>query len=315
MPMSQMGEFSLYITKIGLEQGVVVSYLYPIVATATVITSFIAPYIIRSADSIADYIDRHSPKMLNAYVTRLSEWLETLRTNMGSDSVASHITRHTVRTIAINIVIVVVIASLGNFVFPYMESIAGFLNLRRDAVGLILGLLLLMLCIPFLWTIWKNVRNLADEAAALVLSKRLSLKARRLQALRVVMRDSIVMMLTVLIGLWFIPFFSGMITIGSLAIVMPAFLVTMIIYLVLRSVFDIHDQMERAFSRALIGKEHSSVSGDTGLSGVFRKLVYGSVGIIRIAVTGKTHSERQYTDNGPMRNTDDSSKGESEKRD
>jgi CPA2 family monovalent cation:H+ antiporter-2 len=315
MPMSQMGEFSLYITKIGLEQGVVVSYLYPIVATATVITSFIAPYIIRSADSIADYIDRHSPKMLNAYVTRLSEWLETLRTNMGSDSVASHITRHTVRTIAINIVIVVVIASLGNFVFPYMESIAGFLNLRRDAVGLILGLLLLMLCIPFLWTIWKNVRNLADEAAALVLSKRLSLKARRLQALRVVMRDSIVMMLTVLIGLWFIPFFSGMITIGSLAIVMPAFLVAMIIYLVLRSVFDIHDQMERAFSRALIGKEHSSVSGDTGLSGVFRKLVYGSVGIIRIAVTGKTHSERQDIDNGPVRNTDDSSKGESEKRD
>lgn len=315
MPMSQMGEFSLYITKIGIEQGVVLSYLYPVVATATVITSFIAPYIIRSADSIADYIDRHSPKLLNTYVTRLSEWLETLRTNMGSDSVASHITQHTVRTIAINIVIVVVLASLGNFAFPYVESIAGFFDIRRDIVGLILGLLLLMLCVPFIGAIWKNVRNLADEAAALVLSKRLSSKARRLQALRVVMRDSIVMMLTVLIGLWFIPFFSGLIKIGSLAIVVPAFLATMIIYLVLRSVFDIHDQMERAFSRALIGKEHSSVSGGTGLSGLLRKLAYSFVGIIRIAVTGKTHSERQHTDNGPVRNTDDGSEGESEKRD
>jgi CPA2 family monovalent cation:H+ antiporter-2 len=302
MPMSQMGEFSLYITKIGIEHGVVMSYLYPIVALATAITSFIAPYIIRSADSIADYIDRHSPKLLSTYVTRLSEWLETLRTSMSSDSVVSHITQHAVRTIAINIVIVIVLASLGNFAFPYVEDVAVFLGLRHDVIGLILGLLLMMFCIPSFWTIWKSVRNLANEAAALVLSKRLSLKARRLQALRIVMRDSIVLILTVLMGLWFIPFFSGLITIGSLAIVVPVFLGTLILYLVLRSLFDIHDQMERAFSRALIGKEHTSMPGGTGLSVAIRKIVYSAVGVVRLAVTGRIHSETSIPDEERSKN-------------
>lgn len=308
MPMSQMGEFSLYITKIGIEHGVIMSYLYPIVAMATAITSFIAPYIIRSADSIADYIDDNSPKLLNTYVTRLSEWLETLRTSMASDSVVSHITRHAVRSIAINIVIVIVLASLGNFAFPYVENVAVFCGLRRDVIGLILGLLLLMFCIPSFWTIWKNVRNLANEAAALVLSKRLSLKARRLQALRVIMRDSIVLLLTVLMGLWFIPFFSGLITIGSLAIVVPVFLCTLILYLVLRSVFDIHDQMERAFSRVLIGKEHSSMPGGTGLSGALKKVISAAVGVVRIAVTGRVRTEKSGTGEEQTQNADDSNK-------
>jgi CPA2 family monovalent cation:H+ antiporter-2 len=291
VPMSQMGEFSLYITKIGIEHGVVLSYLYPIVAMATAITSFVAPYMIRSADSISDFIDDHSSRLLHAYVSRLSEWLETLRTGMASDSIVSHISRHAIRSITINIVIVIVLASMSNFAFPYVEDVAAFFGLRRDIVGLILGLLLLTLCIPSFWTIWKNVRNLADEAAALVLSKRLSLKTWRLQALRIIMRDSIVLMLTVLMGLWFIPFFSGLITIGSLAILVPAFLCTLILYMVLRSAFDIHDQMERAFSRVLMGKEQSSVSGETGLSGTMKKVIHGMVNIVRIAVTGKVHSD------------------------
>ena len=285
IPMSQMGEFSLYITKVGIESGVVMSYVYPVVALATAITSFIAPYLIRSADSIADFIDRNSPKLLNTYVTRLSEWLEALRTGMSSDSVASYITRHAVRTIVINLVIVMVLASIGSFAFPYVTNVAEFLGLRHDVVGLILGLLLLMFCIPSFWTIWKSVRNLADEAAGLVLSKHLSLKAWRLQALRVIMRDSIVLAITVLMGLWFIPFFSGLITIGSLAIVVPAFIGTLILYLVLRSVFDIHEQMERAFSRTLIGKEHTSMQSSGRIVGTASKTIAVAIGFIRLALT------------------------------
>jgi CPA2 family monovalent cation:H+ antiporter-2 len=296
VPMSQMGEFSLYITKIGIESGVVMSYLYPIVALATAITSFIAPYLIRSVDSIADFIDRNSPKLLNTYITRLSESLETLRTNMSSDSVASYITRHAVRSIVINLVIVMVLASIGSFAFPYMTDVAGFLGLRRDVVGLILALLLLMFCIPSFWTIWKSVRNLANEAAGLVLSKHLSLKAWRLQAVRIIMRDSIVMAITVLMGLWFIPFFSGLITIGSLAIVVPAFIGTFILYLILRSVFDIHEQMERAFSRTLIGKEHTSMQSRGRIVGTAAKAIVRAIGFIRLALTGGSKQSQDKTE-------------------
>ena len=115
--------------------------------------------------------------------------------------------------------------------------------------------------------------------------KHLSLKTWRLQALRVIMRDSIVLAITVLMGLWFIPFFSGLITIGSLAIVVPAFIGTLILYLVLRSVFDIHEQMERAFSRTLIGKEHTSMQSSGRIVGTASKTIAVAIGFIRLALT------------------------------
>jgi hypothetical protein len=179
-----------------------------------------------------------------------------------------------------------VLASVGSFAFPYMTNVAEFLGLRRDVVGLILALLLLLFCIPSFWTIWKSVRNLANEAAGLVLSKHLSLKAWRLQALRVIIRDSIVLAITVLMGLWFIPFFSGLITIGSLAIVVPAFIGTFILYLILRSVFDIHEQMERAFSRTLIGKEYTSMQTSGRIVGTAAKTIARAIGVVRLALTG-----------------------------
>jgi uncharacterized protein (DUF58 family) len=93
-----------------------------------------------------------------------------------------------------------------------------------------------------------------------MLSRRLSSKALTSNALRIVLRDSIGIALAVLICLWFIPFITSLFSIGSLAIAMPALLGIAIIYLILRFSFDIHTQLERAFSRTLLGREHVSRS-------------------------------------------------------
>jgi hypothetical protein len=103
-------------------------------------------------------------------------------------------------------------------------------------------------------------------------------------------------------GLWFIPFFSGLITIGSLAIVVPAFIGTFILYMILRSVFDIHEQMERAFSRTLIGKEYTSMQNSGRIVGTAVKAIARAIGVIRLALTrgGKrshdTAEEAEYTE-------------------
>jgi hypothetical protein len=89
-----------------------------------------------------------------------------------------------------------------------------------------------------------------------MLSRRLSSKALTSHALRIVLRDSIGIALAVLISLWFIPFVTGLFSISPLALTMPALLGIIIIYLVLRFSFDIHTQLERAFSRTLLGREH-----------------------------------------------------------
>ena len=54
----------------------------------------------------------------------------------------------------------------------------------------------------------------------------------------------------------FSPFISSLLHIGSLALAVPLLLLGVIIYLVSRSVIGIHNQLERTFSRTLLGDEY-----------------------------------------------------------
>ncbi len=294
MGMPQMGEFSLVITKVGVDRGVVMSHLYPVIALTTALTSFTTPYIMRSADSVADVFSRNSPALLKTYVSRLADWLQALRATFTRDTVAALIVRHTIKSIITNLLIVIVLISIGTFALPFANNLAVLVGIRADIIGLLFGFLLLMLCLPSFVVIWRNVRNLVAEAAAHVLSRRLSAKTWGLQALRIVLRDSIMIILTILVGMWFIPFISGLLSIGSIAIAIPVFLVTVILYLVLRFAFDIHGQLERTFSRTLIGKEHSTIARRTRLFNILRNMITGPPGFIKLLVI---KISRRATDN------------------
>ena len=258
MGLPQMGEFSLVITKVGVDHAVVAPFLYPVIALSTALTSITAPYIARSTDTVITFIDRVSPELLKAYIARLADWLEAIRTSFSRDSVVAHIIQHAIKTIIINLLIIMVLIGIGTYALHFISEIPTFFGIPNTIIGLSFGFLILLFCIPSFIIIWKNVRNLANEAVAHMLSRRLSSKAFTSNALRIVLRDSIGIALAVLISLLFIPFITGLFSIGSLAIAMPALLGIVIIYLILRFAFDIHTQLERAFSRTLLGKEHIS---------------------------------------------------------
>ena len=126
----------------------------------------------------------------------------------------------------------------------------------------------MMFCVPSFVVIWRNIRSLVDQAVASVLVRRLSAKRWRTGAIQVILRDSIVIILTIFVGMWFIPFVVGLFHIGSLAIVMPILLLVLFVYLIVRSVYDINKQLERTFRRTLLGEEYISTSETASLLGV-----------------------------------------------
>lgn len=256
MGMPVMGEFSLAIGKVGMDYRVVLAPLYPVVASVTALTSLTGPYIVRSADSVANFLNRRSPALLKAYVSRLADWLQALRATFARDSEAARRVRHSFRLIVINLLIIMVIVGIGTFALHFVEELALLTNIRTDVIGLAFGLLFLTGCIPSFVAIWRSVRALGDEAATYVLSRRPSAKKWRRKALRIVLRDSIVILLSILVGIWFIPFVSSLLSIGSLALAVPLALLAAILYLVSRSVVDIHGQLEHTFSRTLLGDEY-----------------------------------------------------------
>jgi CPA2 family monovalent cation:H+ antiporter-2 len=273
MGMPVMGEFSLAIAKLGIDRGVVLAPLYPVIALVTALTSLTGPYIMRSADLVATFSNRRSPALLKAYVARLADWIQALRAVFSRDTKAAQKVRHSGRIILINLLIVMVIIGIGTFALHFVEELALLTQIRADIMGLAVGFLFLMGCVPSFVAIWRSVRTLGDEAATHVLSRRPSAKQWRRKALRIVLRDSLLILLSILVGIWFIPFISGLLLIGSLALAVPLLLLGVIIYLVSRSVIDIHTQLERTFERTLLGDEYISTSEAATLLGTSQSRV------------------------------------------
>jgi CPA2 family monovalent cation:H+ antiporter-2 len=260
MGMPVMGEFSLAIAKVGVDCGVVLAPIYSVVASVTALTSLTGSYIMRSSDAVANFLDRRTPVLIKAYVSRLADWIQVIRATFVRDTKAAQRARHFGRAIIINLLIIMVIIGIGTLVLHFVENLALITDIRTDVLGLMVGLFFLMGCMPSFVAIWRSVRALGDEAATYVLSRRPSAKEWRRKTLRIVLRDSMVILLSILVGIWFIPFISSLLLIGSLALAVPVALLAIIIYLVSRSVLDIHGQLERTFSRTLLGDEYISTS-------------------------------------------------------
>lgn len=71
--MAQIGEFAFIIATLGLSLGVVSDFLYPVVVTVSVITTFLTPYMIRGAVPIYNTIERHLPKVWIRRINKLSD--------------------------------------------------------------------------------------------------------------------------------------------------------------------------------------------------------------------------------------------------
>ena len=256
MGKAQMGEFSLAIAKTGVDSGVVVAPLYPVVATATALTSFVAPYIIRSADSVAEFLSRTSPRLLKEYVLGLGDWLQALRKTSSRESELGRRIRGTIRAILIDFIIIVAIIGVGTIVLQFAEGMARYVHIGAEIIAAILGMVILVVCTPPTVFLWRNVRLLIDDAVRHVLIRRTTARVWNQEALRLVLRDSILTIFTVLILLWLIPFVSRLLFFGSLALTIPIILLAIVLYVTLMSVRHIHTQLRRTFTQVVFGEEH-----------------------------------------------------------
>jgi CPA2 family monovalent cation:H+ antiporter-2 len=75
MGMAQIGEFSFIIATLGLTLKVTSPFLYPIAVAVSVLTTLIAPYLIRASDGIAAGVLWLAPRSFVNYVELYSRWM------------------------------------------------------------------------------------------------------------------------------------------------------------------------------------------------------------------------------------------------
>ena len=71
--MAQIGEFSFIIASLGLALGVIDAFLYPVVVTVSVVTTFLTPYMIRGSVPVYNMIENRLPKVWISRINKLSD--------------------------------------------------------------------------------------------------------------------------------------------------------------------------------------------------------------------------------------------------
>ena len=157
---SQIGEFSFIIATLGLSYGVIDDFLYPIIVSVSIITTFITPYAIKAAVPSYNWVTKHFPER---WLNRLENKDTGIKVKSGKKvSMASFISRqfkNIVIYLAIIIAVILICFFLCSFVMKYVPSP------WNAAISTAFALVLVA---PFLWamgfkhTLVKTTRKLMD---------------------------------------------------------------------------------------------------------------------------------------------------------
>ncbi|MBQ6771392.1 MAG: cation:proton antiporter [Bacteroidales bacterium] len=140
---SQIGEFSFIIATLGLSYGVIDDFLYPIIVSVSIITTFITPYAIKAAIPSYEWVVRSFPK---SWVNKLENSDSGIKVRSGKKvNMASFVARqfkNMVIYLAIIIAVVLIGFFIGSFILKYVP---------RPWGPAISTAVVLVLVSPFLW--------------------------------------------------------------------------------------------------------------------------------------------------------------------
>ena len=142
---SQIGEFSFIIASLGLSYGVIDEFLYPIIVSVSIITTFLTPYAIKAAIPTYHWVSSH---MSEQWLSHFESKDRGIKVKSGEKvSMASFIGRqfkHIVIYIAIVIALIFICFWIGSGVMDYVHGLWG---------AAISAAITMALVSPFLWAI------------------------------------------------------------------------------------------------------------------------------------------------------------------
>ena len=266
MGMPQLGEFSLAMTKVGVEQGAVGAFLSPVITLATAITALFYPLVFRSARSTADLVNSRSPRWLKEWGHYLYLWIATLRNAFIFDSPHARRIQHSARIILLNLGIVILVIATGTGSLQFTAQLSSLMRLSEPLWGLIISGAVLGLCIPSAVAIWHSLRTLTDDLAEYVLPNRLMRSSTIMKRnLRLVLRDSVIILILVVPVIWSIPFIFRLVTLGALSAPLPILLLVGVSAGLTLAAFQVHGLLESTFSLTFLGIEDPRYREDDDL--------------------------------------------------
>lgn len=160
----QLGEFSFIIAGLGCSLGVLRDFIYPVIISVSVITTFTTPYMIKAATPVSAWLHKKlSPRILSVLNRRdqLSEHTNKAEENLWKTLVKKLLIRISIYGIILFVII------LGAKAYLPLAFGKIFPNMAHWLVKSLEILITLCVMVPFLGGIAFNGKNLKEYAATL----------------------------------------------------------------------------------------------------------------------------------------------------
>ena len=261
--MPQMGEFSLAMVQTGAAFGAIGSFMFPVVTGVTAITALIYPFLFRATDPISDFIRRWSPRFVREYAKELVLLLATHRGAFRFSGPRATLIKHSTRRIMLDLGIVGIVLAIGTGLVNLTGQLSSTVRLSESMLGLLIGSAVLAFCIPPGLAIWRALRNLADTLVAFRLPGYLGVADNWTRGnLRMAFRDTALIPLLAVPGIWSIPMVSRLLELGSLSAPLSLLIIVGIVALLVAATFRLHRIVNAMFGQAFLSDDEQSVSSD-----------------------------------------------------
>ena len=263
--MPQIGEFSLAMVRTGATFGAVGAFLYPVVTGATAVTALLYPFLFRAADPIANFLERRSPSLLKRYAEGLVLMLVALRGALRFSSPRARRIQRSGRLILLDLGIIAVFLALGTGSLSFTAQLSNLLHVSESILGLAIGSTVLALCLPPAVAIWRSLGTLADSLVEFRRARFFgTAEAWTYGSLRAVFRDTALVLILLVPGVWSIPLISRLLALGSLSAPLSLIIAAGIVSALVATTFRIHRMLKPMFTQTLLGDDDPPSTANTG---------------------------------------------------
>ncbi|MDR3197704.1 MAG: cation:proton antiporter [Planctomycetaceae bacterium] len=153
MSMAQIGEFSFIIATLGKSLHVTDDFLYPIAVAVSAVTTFTTPYLIKSSDSVAGWLNARIPERLHLLLIRY----ETAMTDSGRESVLSLLWKvHGIKIVLNSVIAIGIALAVRYAAVPFLGE--NFFQKQPTLASYAACLVAVLLSAPFLWAVFVSGR-------------------------------------------------------------------------------------------------------------------------------------------------------------
>ncbi len=268
--MPQVGEFSLAMVRVGVEHGAVGAFMYPVLTGATAITAVVYPFLFRSTNAVAGFLDRRTPRILKAYGGGLVLAMSAMYSAFRFRSPRAQRIRHSSRMVILNMGIVSLFMAIGTGSLHFTPQLSRMFNTSEGVVALVIAGMVLAFTIPPAFQVWRSLRSLSDAIVQFLLPEGLwsseFLRGRNIQGILLdTMTIPLAAPLLIVCVIWSFPLLSELASIGGLLPPLAIGIAVTAIIAMAIVAFRLHRVLEPEFMHTFLGlDEHEDEfpSGD-----------------------------------------------------